>query len=78
LSPQTRLLIPPPESARVKLVRCQSCRYSFERLPEDQRRECPQCGVELEPHEPVPQAEPTGALEDRKTRKIHIITKPED
>jgi hypothetical protein len=59
----------------VKLIRCSGCRYSFERVDDDARCECPQCGAVLAAGEPEPATE---ALEDRKTRKIHIISKLKD
>ena len=59
----------------MKLIRCHSCRYSFERVDDDPRRDCPQCGAKLEATEPEP---PNEAIEDRKTRKIQIIPKPKD
>ena len=66
----------------MKLIRCSSCRYSFERAEGDTRRDCPQCGAVLETRDPPPPSEtpapPTEAIEDRKTRKIHIIPKPKD
>jgi hypothetical protein len=64
----------------VKLIRCSNCRYSFERSAEDTRRECPQCGALLESGqvEPAPPEPASEAIEDRKTRKIHIIAKPEE
>lgn len=62
------------------LIRCRNCRYSFEPTADDQRRECPQCGAVLESGEaePAPPEPASEAIEDRKTRKIHIIAKPED
>jgi phage FluMu protein Com len=59
----------------LRLIRCNSCRYSFERADDDTRRECPQCGTVLQSAAPEP---PSEAIEDRKTRKIHIIPKPEE
>lgn len=59
------------------LLRCRRCRYSFERLADDERRVCPQCGGDLDDTElPEPPAEQGARIEDRKTQKIHIIPKP--
>ena len=63
----------------MKLIRCSSCRYSFERADDDTRRDCPQCGAilqakaEVPPEVEEPTTPPDEAIEDRKTRKIHII-----
>ncbi|HWE31540.1 MAG TPA: hypothetical protein VHB97_26245 [Polyangia bacterium] len=65
----------------MKLIRCGSCRYSFERVDGDTRRECPQCGAVLEAEAEADtgaNVPPNEAIEDRKTRKIHIIPKPKD
>jgi hypothetical protein len=47
----------------------------------DTRRECPQCGAVLEAEAEADtgaNVPPNEAIEDRKTRKIHIIPKPKD
>ena len=57
------------------LIRCASCRYSFEHVEGEPPKTCPQCGGNL-----LTAAAPKSAapLDDKKTLKLKTIPKPED
>lgn len=57
------------------LIRCASCRYSFEHSPGEFPKTCPQCGGKL-----LPDAAPrsTQPVDNKKTQKLKTIPKPED
>jgi rRNA maturation endonuclease Nob1 len=56
----------------VSLIRCATCRYSFEHVADEPPTGCPQCGGALEDRE-APQA----GDERKKTQKLKIIPKPD-
>jgi len=56
----------------VGLIRCATCRYSFEHVADEPPTRCPQCGGELGEHDA-----PDANDERKQTQKVKIIPKPE-
>jgi predicted RNA-binding Zn-ribbon protein involved in translation (DUF1610 family) len=57
------------------LIRCVSCRYSFENAGAAAPQRCPQCGDAVTSGE---SDKPRDARERSKTQELEIIPKPEE
>jgi hypothetical protein len=63
----------------MQLVRCATCRLTFEASAENPRPPCRQCGSATEPlaaTEGAPPFEPFSDEDDRKTEKLPIVPVP--
>ena len=58
------------------LLRCPSCRYSFEQIGDDRPEQCPQCGGRLEDARAAPSTRDD--IEHKPTQKLRTIPKPND
>jgi ribosomal protein L34E len=56
------------------LVRCPSCRYSFEQGAGETPERCAQCGRSLHSSDTL---EPSEAFEEKKTQRMKTIPKPD-
>jgi hypothetical protein len=56
------------------LIRCPSCRYSFEHVAEKPPDKCAQCGRSLHSNDAP---ERTEGLEQKKTQRMRTIPKPD-
>lgn len=57
------------------LIRCSSCRYSFEHNADESPSKCVQCGERLQPSEG---SQADDGFERQKTQKLKAIPKPND
>ena len=57
------------------LMRCPSCRYSFEPIGDQHPKKCPQCGAPLD--DPSHETNASDELEHKPTQKMKVIPKPE-
>jgi hypothetical protein len=56
------------------LIRCPSCRYSFEHLGEEPLKRCAQCGRSLQPDDAPQHSE---GVDQKKTQRMKTIPKPD-